>query len=549
MPETSEKKWISPMQMLVGVCQAKTTVVILPRGGGKSSMIVPIWYIHRVKAMPGGASGIIGQSYKQLLSRTIPPFLSALRKWGLVEGVDFVRGKRPPSFWEAEPLVKPEVYDDTICWSNGHISYLISQDRAGSPNSLSLQFHLIDEARLINKKRYDVDAAPTLRGEKELFGHLPEYLSKLYVTDHPTSASSRWIYEFEQYHDQKKVNTIVNLYHWMQETEKEIEEAPNKTVREQLRRTYNNLKSSYDELRSNTTLFVEGQIEDTIQVLGRDAVMGMKEAMDPNDFRTAVLGHRATRVLGTFYPDLDEDVHVYPSKYNYKYLETLKTTDWLDADCRQDTDINPKLPLRIGSDHGSRYNGFTVGQYDGSILKVINNMWVLNPETTKNLVKNFHDYYKPLQEQGTEIMFYYDHTHKAESGKANNITFVDEVVDTLREIGWTVRVIYLGHTPSPTDRFNLWANSLSGKHGYPRVKFNQHNTDVLRRSMHDTIAVAGIKENTIRKDKRCERDDNLSQEFATHGGDATDILLWGVANPNDTQQEETIGLTPMVSSR
>jgi hypothetical protein len=548
-----QKRFLSAPQALVQACQANTTVAILPRGGGKSSNIAPWWFTHRVKLMQRASSAIIGSTYKQLLSRTLPPFLSTLRRIGYAEGVDYVIGKRAPDFWEAEPFVKPEKYEDTILWSNGHCTYLVSQDRAGSPNSLSVLFHHIDEARYLNKERYDDDAAPTLRAgdeEKKLFEHLPEFLSTLYTTDQPTTAGSRWIYDYEDYHSDKKVEVAVNLYCWMHETLNEMQsEGVSHTRKEELRRSYNNLKLMYDDVRRDMTLFIEGSLADTVQILGTDAVRKMRRTMKPHRFDVSIMGKRATTIIGTFYPDLDDDVHTYPEKPNYTYLDSLNKTEWDEADCRQDGDINPKLPLRIGSDHGSSYNGFTIGQYDGSVLKFINNMWVLNPETTKNLVKNFHDYYKPLQKHGTEIIFYYDHTHKGESGKADNITFVDEVVDTLRELGWTVRVIYLGHTPSPNDRFNLWANCLSGKAGFPRIKMNAQKTDTLRQSMRDTMAIPGTKPNTIRKDKKPERDKSISQELTTHGGDATDILLWGVANPNDTQQEETIGLTPMVSSR
>lgn len=548
MEAKNDTRYVSSPQALVKVVQAKTTVAIVPRGGGKTSNIAPDWFTKRVMLMPGAASAIVGSTYKQLLSRTLPPFFGTLREMGWRDGIDFVINQRPPTYWEATPIVKPETYDGVISWSNGHVSYLVSQDRPGSPNSLSVQFDLKDEARFLNKARYDEDSAPTLRGLAQRFGHLPEYLSTLIITDPPTTASARWIYEYEKLHNPKTIEAIVNLYVMMDEHLIAMDNPDNSaTQTEHLRRSYNNLKAMYDELRRNAVLFIEGTLHDTVQVLGTEAIEKMKRDMQPSSFNVSVIGLRMKNVIGTFYPDLDDSMHVYEEKYNYGFLNTIASSDWDRADCRQDADLDPSLPLRLGSDHGASYNGFSIGQFNGHVLKYVNNMFVLNPETNMDLVLRFIDYYKTFPCR--TIIFYYDHTHIAESGKALNVTFVDEVVGTLRSADWEVSVIYIGHTPSPTDRFKLWSKCLRAEPGHPRILFNRVKTEVLRQSMHDTLAKSGTKENMIVKDKSDERNPKISQELTTHGGDSADILLWGVANPNDTQSMDSSSLIPFVSSR
>lgn len=542
-----DTRYLSRPQALVQTVQAATTVAILPRGGGKSSNIAPYWFMHRVKLMPRGASAIIGSTYKQLLSRTLPPFITTLRQMGYVDGVHFVINKRPPKQWEAEPEVKPETYDGVISWVNGHETYLVSQDRPGSPNSLSVQFHLIDEGRYLNKPRYDDDAAPTLRGLEQLYGQLPEYLSTLIMTDQPTSASGRWLFDYEQYHDEKLNQILVNLYCMMLEHQQEMQSEDVKPTRkEQLRHSYNNLKQMYDAMRKDAVLFIEGTLEDTVQILGKDAIEKMKRSMHHNRFLVSIAGKRTKQMLGTFYPDLDEDTLTYPEKINYSYYNSIDILGGQEPDWRQDADLDVSLPLRIGSDHGARYNGFAIGQFNGRKLRVVNNMWVIEPEVNMDLVHKFIKYYKGYPTP--VVIFYYDHTHIAISGKAENITFVDEVTEELTKHGWEVHKVFIGHTPSPTDRFKLSSNCFRGKAGYVRVEFNREKTEVLRDSMHDTMAIPGRKENTIVKDKRPEKDRNLSQELAPHGGDSFDILLWGVSNPNNTQIEQSSSLPPMVSS-
>ena len=56
------------------------------------------------------------------------------------------------------------------------------------------------------------------------------------------------------------------------------------------------------------------------------------------------------------------------------------------------------------------------------------------------------------------------------------------------------------------------------------------------------------KENTIVKDKSDERHVKISQDRTTHGPDAFDILLWGVANPDDSQMGQQEVLPPIGSN-
>jgi len=544
--------YLNRPQMLVQACQATRTVAILPRGGGKSSGVGPNWFTHRVKLMPGGASGIVGSTYKQLLSRTLPPFLGTLRKMGYVEGIDYVIGKRPPEMWEAKAIVPPQKFDDVVSWANGHTTYLVSQDRAGSPNSLSLQFNMKDEARFMNKERLDEDFEPTMRGNKELFGHLPEYLSELIMSDQPTSAAARWILEYEKDHDEQLIAHLVNLYADMQRHLRQMDGDLSARRYNDLRRSYNNLKAQYDRLRmgkklpdgtyAGSTLFIEGSVMDNIHVLGMEAIMKMKRTMTPLKFNVSILGKRMKQVIGSFYPDLDDSKHYYAPEYNYAYLRTLNLVNGDQPDWRQDAELNTSLPFHIGSDHGASYNGIKIGQLQGNTLKVINHLYVLDGGTTEDVAYEFCKYYKNFP--SNEVYFYYDHTHIATSGKANNITFVDEFVNKLKDEGWNVHAVYLGHTPAYSDRFNLWSKCLRGAPDLPRIQFHQEKCETLFMAMQDTKAKAGRIENSIAKDKKDERNASISQDKTTHGPDGADILLWGVVNPEkvSTNSNDFLGM-------
>lgn len=511
--------------MLVQMVQANETYCVMGRASGKSTGIGPEWFFRRVLLMPGGASFILGSSYKQIKSRTIPPFLSMLETMGLRENVDYVMGKKPPEYWEAKPIVKPRQWDDVLAWSNGHITYLISQDRAGSPNSLSLQFGMIDEARYVDMVRFTTDLSPALRGNHALFGHLPEYLSLLFMTDQPTTAEGRWILDKEKEMKPALIDAIVNLHHQIVLAKKQLTVVTKPTPQADLTRSIANLEKMYDGLRSKAILFVEGNAFDNIHILSADYIRKQFAQLTEPQFRVQIMNERQGKTESSFYPYLDDIEHCYRETFNYEYLDALESDS---PDWRQDADLNTSLPLILGPDHGASYNGFQIGQSRGPAwLKVVNSMFVLHPKTAEDLAEDVCKYYAGFP--SNEIWYIYDHTMKANSGKARNITFPKEVEAVFLKHGWKFKAIYIGHTPDPTDRYILAANCFRGNDGFTHVSFNRVNTEILRMSMHDVKAKQGTEKDSIVKDKSPERKTTLSQEKAPHGSDGFDLLLHFVA--------------------
>jgi hypothetical protein len=536
MSTHTKQQYLNRVQMLVQMVQAEETYCVVSRGVGKSTGIAPAWFLHRVKLMPGGASFICGSTYKQILSRTLPPFISTLQQMGYADGFDFVVNRKPPDFWDAKPIVPPQRYEDTIAWSNGHVTYLVSQDRPGSPNSLSLQFGMADEARFLDMERFNTDLMPAMRGNRELFGHLPEYLSLLFMTDQPTTAEGRWILDKEASMKPELIRAIVTLAGQINELKREILRDKSTGAVQRFTKQLTTVQNAYDQLRKGAVLFVEGDVFDNIHVLGAGYVQKMKAMLPDRVFRVSILNERMTKTENSFYPDLDDVRHCYREEYNYEYLKTVNLSGGQVPDWRQDKDLRTDMPLHLGPDHGASYNGFAIGQGNQRWLRVVNYMYVLNPQTTEDLVEDFCKYYKGYP--ANKVIYYYDHTMKAESGKARNITYVDEVRKVFKKHGWMFDAVYIGATPNPTDRFLLASKCFRGQDEATHVTFNREKTEVLRMAMHDTKAVTGTKENSLKKDKRAERDTKVSQDKTTHGPDAFDMLLHGVSNPERFKEEQ-----------
>src|SRR5690554_5083650 len=125
----------------------------LSRGVGKTEGIIAPRSERLIHAMPGSTGAFVTKTFRAALTNTIPPVIRGWNNRGYYEGVHFVIGKRPPK-WFASPHTKPLEYKYTISWYNGTVIHILSQDRNGSANGLSIDWVIVDEAKFINKEKF-----------------------------------------------------------------------------------------------------------------------------------------------------------------------------------------------------------------------------------------------------------------------------------------------------------------------------------------------------------------------------------------------------------
>jgi hypothetical protein len=102
-------------------------------------------------------------------------------------------------------------------------------------------------------------------------------------------------------------------------------------------------------------------------------------------------------------------------------------------------------------------------------------------------------------------------------------------MDLIRKGGWIVKPVYIGHTPSPKARYEMWGELLRGEHGrFRRVRFNRGNCNFLIESMRGAKLKKGTGKEDYVKNKDDERNQGLDQRTTTHHSDGIDTLLWGV---------------------
>ncbi|MFS6555994.1 hypothetical protein VPJ68_11085, partial [Parabacteroides distasonis] len=102
---------------------------------------------------------------------TIPGLLAAWERWGLKKGIHYVVGRQPPKQF-GEPITRPHDWEQVITFYNGSVAIILSQDRPGAANSLTLSWLLVDEAKFIDPVKLTQETLPANGGIKSHFSRL-----------------------------------------------------------------------------------------------------------------------------------------------------------------------------------------------------------------------------------------------------------------------------------------------------------------------------------------------------------------------------------------
>ena len=81
------------LKLLIG---ANTTVIVAGRRTGKTDSIAAPFVLRNMQRMPGSTGGIVVPTFKHGLTNTIPGLLAAWKRWGFLQGVHYVVGRKPP---------------------------------------------------------------------------------------------------------------------------------------------------------------------------------------------------------------------------------------------------------------------------------------------------------------------------------------------------------------------------------------------------------------------------------------------------------------------
>jgi hypothetical protein len=513
------------LRFLVNILRANSGTSIWSRGTGKSFIIG--WLIRTIeKSMPRSAWVIYGQSYKQILTRTLPSTISALEYIGYVEGRDYIVGKKPNSLlrWQ-KPFEPPSDYKHFISFRNGTGFHLVSQDGGGGASrGLNIDGIICDESLLINKEKFDQSLLPTNRGNLRAFKNVPIHHGVFHFSSMPYGSDARWLldhgsYYYEDGHNYRDIR--------QQLVELQLEFIKNKDIeyRMDVWRKIEKQKKLLKYYAKNDLFYSEADVFDNLYNLGIKYIEKQYESLNILNFLVEILNWYPDKVEDGFYPSFDREHHGYKAVNNNEFINSLEQSDsaLINPDSRMDADCLPTHQLRIAVDWGAKINSMTVTQYFKSIntLRFIKNLYVKHPKMLNDLATDFCKYYK--HHKNKHIIFIYDHT--GNSAQANSKqTYAEQFAQILKHNKWTVTFATRGAASTHADKYLLWGKILKTTDlQMPKVEFNLDNCGETVLSMSNTP----MKEDGrgIHKNKSSERSSLIPQEEATHLGDTSDLQV------------------------
>ena len=380
-------------QRLTQLIGANTTVIVAGRRTGKTDSIASPFVLRNMQRMKGSTGGIVVPTFKHGLTNTLPGLFAAWKRWGFLNGIHYVVGRKPPKSF-GKPIIEPNDYEHVITFYNGSCAVIISQDRPGSSNSLTLSWLLVDEAKFIDYEKLKDETLPANGGIKSFFGKHSYNHSIMILSDMPQTQKGSWFLHYKEKMDTELIATIEATVYEIWKTKERIRElkAESQPVPDYLPKYLRQLDTNLNKMRSVAVYYKEYSSIENLQLLGENYIKQMKRDLTPKTFQTSILCMQLGIAKDGFYSSMREG-HKYNAS-DFGYLDSLGYEfDQSALDSRADSDVNRFAPICIGMDYNANINWIVAGQPQGNRLNVIKSFYVKFERKIPALVSEFCTYY------------------------------------------------------------------------------------------------------------------------------------------------------------
>lgn len=514
-----KKVYFNKPQRLTQLIGANTTVIVAGRRTGKTDSIAAPFVLRNMQRMPGSTGGIVVPTFKHGLTNTIPGLLAAWKRWGFIEGIHYVVGRKPPKSFR-QPIIDPKDYEHVISFYNGSVAVIISQDRPGSSNSLTLSWLLVDEAKFIDYAKLKDETLPANGGIKSHFGKHSFNHSIMILSDMPQTQKGSWFLHYRDKMDVELIRTIEATVYEIWRIKERIRtlNAKGATVPAYLKGYLRRLDRDLNKMRSVAVYYREYSSIENLQLLGENYIKQMKRDLTPLTFQTSILCQRIGIAKDGFYSSMREG-HKYDANDN-QYLDTLGYDyDFSTLDARADKDVDPDAPICIGMDYNANINWIVAGQPRDRRLNVIKSFYVKFDRKIPALVEDFCRYY--ATHRNKTVVYYYDATALGSNYAVNDQDFHYNVVKEFERHGWRIESVYLGNPMHHDEKYLLINNAFAGKQRLMPFFNRSNNEDLIL-----AIQSAGVSNgrNGFRKDKSGEKLAESEEDLLEHRTDGTDAF-------------------------
>lgn len=519
--ETLNKQYFNDAQMYMLMLDCRDMVMVAGRGIGKGAV-----QARRAQAafqlMPGSMGGFVSPSVKRCLTNILPSMLIHLERWGYKRDLHYVVGRKPwkKLHWKS-PIFTPANWENTISFYNGSVINIISQDRTGTSNSMSLDYIIIDEAKFINFEQLKDETFQANRGNEMYFKDCHLHHGMTITSDMPITKKGSWFLQYESQMDKDLVKVIEGMIYMRWKYTQKMEKQPQNrfAIEEKIAK----LDKDLSFLRSRALLYREYSSIENLALLGDEFIRRAKRDLPPLTFATSIMCKHIGIAADGFYGGMREDVNLYTApNESVLNLEALNKGA-IKNDCRQDSDVDPNIPLIVSFDANANINWLVCGQVgmDGK-LRILKSFFVKYDRKIPELIDDFHEYYKYHKRK--LVVFYYDSTFVGNNYALHNDDFYKYIEKALRRKGWIPKAVHIGR-PLEHVRKNALINRMFQGRAKHMVLINRDNNPDLLISIQSAQVVDGKKDKSGEKLAETEED---KLEGRTDGSDAFDTLLIGV---------------------
>ena len=517
------KQYFNDGQLYCLYMDTRDEVIVAGRGFGKGA-IQARRLQECFQGMPGSMGGFVSPSVKRCLTNILPSMLIHLERWGFKRDLHYIVGKKP---WKAlhwkSPIFTPANWENTISFYNGSVCNIISQDRPGSSNSMSLDYIIIDEGKFINFEQLKDETFQANRGNEQFFHDFPLHHGMTITSDMPITKKGSWFLNYKEQSDPELVEVIEGLVYARYRAVRQLKAMPSR--RADIEKKIERIDAKLRYFRSKCLLYKEYSSIQNLALLGEDFIRRNKRDLPPLTFYTSIMCIRIDISTDGFYGGMREDVNLYTAPSSKLALQDIRAEEGggIPNDCRQDSDLDPRLPIIISFDANQNINWMVCSQVgrDGK-LRVLKSFFVKYERKIPELIDDFNDYYQYHKRR--QVIFYYDATFLPQNYGTHNLNIRDTIKHCLKQHQWSIREKYIGKPMSHILKNALINDMFRGRAEHQVLINRDNNPDLLI-----SITSAGVYNG--KKDKRGEKlaeteEDKL--ESRTDGSDAFDTTCIGV---------------------
>lgn len=517
------KQYFNDGQLYCLYMDTRDEVVVAGRGFGKGA-IQARRLQECFQGMPGSMGGFVSPSVKRCLTNILPSMLIHLERWGFKRDLHYIVGKKP---WKAlhwkSPIFTPANWENTISFYNGSVCNIISQDRPGTSNSMSLDYIIIDEGKFINFEQLKDETFQANRGNEQFFHDFPLHHGMTITSDMPITKKGSWFLNYKEQSDPELIEVIEGLVYARYRAVRQLKAMPSR--RADIEKKIERIDAKLSFFRSKCLLYKEFSSIQNLALLGDEFIRRAKRDLPPLTFMTSIMCIRIDISTDGFYGGMREDVNLYTAPSSKLALQDIRAEEGggIPNDCRQDSDLDQRLPIIISFDANENINWMVCSQVgrDGK-LRVLKSFFVKYERKIPELIDDFNDYYQYHKRR--QVIFYYDATFLPQNYGTHNLNIRDTIKHCLKQHQWSIREKYIGKPMSHILKNALINDMFRGRAEHQVLINRDNNPDLLI-----SITSAGVYNG--KKDKRGEKlaeteEDKL--ESRTDGSDAFDTTCIGV---------------------